>query len=166
MTSGPTYTPIATTTLGSAAASYTFTSIPQTYTDLVFVIGGTGDSNGYLLIQPNSDLSNSYSRTYMIGNGSSATSSRNTNESAYFVDAGNGSSSTPADTVVSILNYSNTTTYKTALVRAYSYLAPGSYTGVGLYRSTSAITSLKIQASSGSSLQAGSTFTLYGISAA
>lgn len=166
MAAGATYTPIATTTLGSAAASYTFTSIPQTYTDLVFVIGGTGDSNGYLLIQPNSDSSNLYSRTYMIGNGSSASSNKNTNESAYFVDAGNGSSSTAADTVVSILNYSNTTTYKTALVRAYSYLAPGSYSGVGLYRSTSAITSLKIQGSSGSSLQAGSTFTLYGIAAA
>jgi hypothetical protein len=160
-----TYVALQTQTLASAASSVTFNSIPQDYTDLVLVISGIGDSNGYLLIQPNSDSSSLYSRTYMIGNGSSATSARQTNESAYFVDAGNGSSSTPANTVVSILNYSNTTTYKTALVRAYSYLAPGPYAGVGLYRSTSAITSLKIQGSSGSSLQSGSTFSLYGVAA-
>ena len=44
-----TYTPIATQTLGSAAASVTFSSIPQGYTDLVLVdnvksASGAGDS--------------------------------------------------------------------------------------------------------------------------
>ena len=35
MAAGSTYTPIATTTLGSNVASYTFSSIAGTYTDLV-----------------------------------------------------------------------------------------------------------------------------------
>jgi hypothetical protein len=45
-----TYEPIATTTLGSAAADVTFTSISGTYTDLVLVavtqIGSSGDYLG------------------------------------------------------------------------------------------------------------------------
>ena len=37
-----TYEPIATNTLGSAAASVTFSSISGTYTDLVVVVSGNG----------------------------------------------------------------------------------------------------------------------------
>jgi hypothetical protein len=37
-----TYEPIATTTLGSAAASVTFSSISGSYTDLVLVVTGIG----------------------------------------------------------------------------------------------------------------------------
>jgi len=36
-----TYTPIASVTLSSAQASVTFSSIPQTYTDLVLVVNGS-----------------------------------------------------------------------------------------------------------------------------
>ena len=41
MAAGSTYTPIATTTLGSAG-TITFSSIPSTYTDLVIVLNGNG----------------------------------------------------------------------------------------------------------------------------
>lgn len=167
--SAVTYEPIKTYTTTAATSSYTFTSIPTTYTDLVVVIGGTGDSNGYLYIQVGNgsvDTGSNYSRTYMSGNGSSASSARSTNEVGFFMDAGNGSSSTPSDTVFSIMNYSNTTTYKTMLLRAYSYLAPGPYAGVYLWRGTSAIDTLKINASSGTSIQTGTVISLYGIKAA
>ena len=40
MAAGSTYTPIATTTLGSAQADVTFSSISGSYTDLVLIIGG------------------------------------------------------------------------------------------------------------------------------
>jgi len=40
-----TYTPIASQTLGSAASSVTFSSIPQGYTDLVLVINSVAASS-------------------------------------------------------------------------------------------------------------------------
>jgi hypothetical protein len=41
-----TYTPIATQTLGSAASSVIFSSIPQGYTDLVLIENGKVTSGG------------------------------------------------------------------------------------------------------------------------
>jgi hypothetical protein len=38
----PTYTPLATVTLGSSASSVTFSSIPGTYRDLILIFDGTG----------------------------------------------------------------------------------------------------------------------------
>jgi hypothetical protein len=71
-----------------------------------------------------------------------------------------------SNAIINIQNYSNTTTYKTALLR--SNLATGTYPGVdafvGLWRSTSAITSITILPAS-NNLLSGSTFTLYGIKA-
>ena len=40
-----TYSPIASQTLGSAAASVTFSSIPQGYTDLIIISGGISSSD-------------------------------------------------------------------------------------------------------------------------
>ena len=66
MAAGITYTPIASTTLGSAAASYTFSSIPNTYTDLV-LIASMADSNSgadqRMLVQVNGDTGTKYSTT-------------------------------------------------------------------------------------------------------
>jgi hypothetical protein len=67
-----TYTPIATTTLGSAATSYTFTSIPTTYTDLILIVNAKNASTGsYPKMQVGNgsvDTGNNYSRTYLTGN--------------------------------------------------------------------------------------------------
>ena len=41
-----TYTPIATTTLGSAQSSYTFSSISSAYTDLILIYNGTVTATG------------------------------------------------------------------------------------------------------------------------
>ena len=73
-----TYATIATTTLGTAAASVTFSSISGSYTDLVLVVSpisnsGTGVDNS---IQFNSDTGSNYSLTGLYGNGSSGVSYR------------------------------------------------------------------------------------------
>jgi hypothetical protein len=78
MPAGNTYEAIATQTLGSAAASVTFSSIPSTYTDLVLVCNFETSSNAIagVYIQFNGDTSTNYSSTNLIGNGSTAESSR------------------------------------------------------------------------------------------
>jgi hypothetical protein len=64
-----------------------------------------------------------------------------------------------------IMNYSNTSTYKTCVYR--SDLAAGlSMAGVGLWRSTAAINSIAVIGYTTSNLLAGSTLTLYGIASA
>jgi len=53
-----TYTPIATQTLSSAVTSVTFSSIPQTYTDLILVMNVTNSSaTVYKALQFNTDTS-------------------------------------------------------------------------------------------------------------
>ena len=48
-----TYEPIATTTLGSAAASITFSSIAGTYTDLRLVMVGTTSASDWAFVRFN-----------------------------------------------------------------------------------------------------------------
>ena len=58
-----TYEPIATNTLGSAAANITFSSIPATYTDLrVVVVALTTNNNWNIELRLNSDSSTLYSQ--------------------------------------------------------------------------------------------------------
>ena len=169
MPAGSTYTPIATYTLPSNASSYTFTSIPSTYTDLVLVAnGGTvSDSNLNLRVGNGSiDSGSNYSQTLIGGNGSSALSSRVTsqtqwqpsNDDAYWTNAIKGV------LTIHFMNYSNTTTYKTVIGRT-NLASSGLDSIVHLWRSTSAINSILV-GNYGYNFSIGSTFTLYGIKAA
>lgn len=163
-----TYTPIATQTLGSAAASVTFSSIPQGYTDLILISylrNATG--NGYnAFAQFNGDsATTSYSTTYLYGNGSIAGSSKDTGTQAGIRVAFSNSTALSFSTnVTHIMNYSNNTTFKTLLSRNND---PNSITllASGTWRNTAAITSISIVPESPAQWQSGSTFTLYGIQA-
>ena len=162
-----TYEPIETTTLVSAQSSVTFNSFSG-YTDLRLVMTpiATSGSTTYLSLQFNGDTGANYSETYMTGNGSTATSARDTSVNATYLY--NTGAPTSAGLVITtdIMNYSNSNTYKTLLTR--SNLA-SAFTNayVGLWRNTNAITSIVIAPVGGSGTYAiGSTFTLYGIKAA
>ena len=163
MAAGSTYTPIATTTLVSAAASYTFSSIPSSYTDLVLVINANITSGSEdAAIQFNGDTGTNYSRTVLFADSiNGALSVRSTSQSRISVA---GFSSTIGNAIIQVQNYSNTTTNKTALCRG-NLTGQGTYAIVGLWRNTAAITSITI-GTTGSTWTAGSTFTLYGIAAA
>ena len=164
MAAGNTYTPLATQTLGSAAASVTFSSIPSTYTDLVLVFDGTCTTGVVgLVLQFNSDTSTNYSYTILSGDGTTGSSSRSSNQTTMQV-AGMTSSS-QATMIASIQNYSNATTYKTVLSRqATATLETRAY--VGLWRATPAAITTILVSTSTSTFVAGSTFSLYGIAAA
>lgn len=160
-----TYEPIEAKTLGSATSSVTFSTIPNTYTDLVLVANYTTTSaNVDVRFQVNGDTGANYSYTYVLGNGSAAGSGRLAN-SAYIGGYFSVGTSTNGNiSIYNLMNYANTTTFKTVLQRMSS--AEKELTAnVGLWRSTSAISSATIYTSS-STFTAGSTFTLYGIKAA
>ena len=166
MAAGSTYTPIATQTLGSAAATVTFSSISGSYTDLVLVCNTGVTAAGYTLyMRLNGDTTTLYSGTRLSGNGSAAASYRASSLS--FIFAGLNLPNTLTNNVIfQLMNYSNSTTNKTVLYRMND-ASDGVAAGVGLYRSTSAITSIELSAELGATtLLAGSTFTLYGIAAA
>jgi len=159
-----TYEPIATTTLGSAAASITFSSIPATYTDLrlVFVARTTAGDN--IRIQFNGDTSSSnYSSTWIVGDGSTASSSRNTDFSRIQLPSSlNGTQ--PALVNVDIFSYAGST-FKTLLVSESKDLNGSGVTAqqVSLWRNTSAITSVFLESQGGGTFMANTTATLYGI---
>jgi hypothetical protein len=156
-----TYEPIATTTLGSAAASITFSSIAATYTDLrvVFVSKCTAGSNT-IRLRFNGDSGSNYSRTSLEGSGASATSAQNASTDNAFIGATN---TLMTLCNVDVFSYAGST-YKTLLSElAQDQNGSGSVRRtVCLWRSTSAITSIEIYVS-GTTFDAGTTATLYGI---
>lgn len=161
-----TYTPIATTTLSSDAGSVTFSSISGSYTDLILVCTpiSTGTAQPDVLMQVNSDTGSNYSRTRLVGNGSSATSSRFSNQTEWVI--GPMESTQIVNMICQIQNYSNTTTNKTMLVRSND-TSIATQAMVCLWRSTSAITSIYLfpEPAKGN-FKTGSTFTLYGVKSA
>lgn len=165
-----TYEKIATTTLGSAAASYTFNSIPSTYTDLVLISNvDTTVANASVNIRFNSDTGSNYSYITIYGNGTAAASNKGTGQTKSYIAAYVAPNASLETVIITnIQNYKNTATHKTFLSRSNRGSAsnsPGAELVSGLWRSTSAITSITLAADSGN-LDTGCTFTLYGIKAA
>jgi len=173
MPAANTYTPIASTTVDTASATVVFSSIPQTYTDLVLVMqpaANVGDEN--VGIQFNGDTAGNYSYTRLGANNTAGTFSSNrvSGFSRINTTEATGTSTTLGNLVITanIYNYINTTTYKTVLAR--SGQQGGTYNGVelftGLWRNTAAITSVTVMQGGGRTFSTGSTFSLYGILAA
>jgi len=158
-----TYVALDTTTVVTATPSITFSNISQAYTDLVVVMTGTIASGGAgaASFQFNGDTSSTnYSNTRLYGDGTNAASTRNSNQPrvvvAFFSD------SLPSTNIVSIMNYANSTTYKTCVYRNNAS-DNRAQAGVGLWRSTSAINEILITNSAGLNFTVGTTFSLYGI---
>lgn len=163
-----TYEPIATTTLGSATGTITFSSIPSTYTDLILVASLIPASGAYHYLRINGDTSSNYSHTRITGSGSAAQSARSgfNNEGFVAFDYNTNNYSKPVLYKLQFLNYAGST-FKTYFAEA-SMDTNGSGTvirTVGLWRSTSAITTLALVQATGT-WSAGSTATLYGIARA
>lgn len=161
-----TYDSIASTTLGSAAASVTFSSISGSYTDIVAVCNIKGDSGNIgCEVQLNSDTGSNYSTTQLQVYGATVASNGYSNQTSIFLTSQYASGTNEWTVVLwNFQNYSNTTTNKTVLGR-YSRQTNEVSAGVGLWRNTAAITTIKFTATGGSFVT-GSTFTLYGIKAA
>jgi hypothetical protein len=159
-----TYDSIATTTLGSAANTITFSSIPSTYTDLRVVLVGQATSSFIPVVRFNSDSGTNYSITQIQGNGTAASSTRLSNRSFIYANATtNWSATIPNFTTFDIFSYASSTNKTVLVTNNQDFNGSGVviYT-VGLWRNTAAITSLVIQAES-TNFATGTAATLYGI---
>jgi hypothetical protein len=163
-----TYEKIATTTLGTASATFTLGSIPSTYTDLRLVIVGKGNGGeiypeGYFNGVTTGQL---YSNTWLQGNGSTATSTRNTFQNSFSL----GAPQYPNNTIftfitIDIFSYAGST-FKTLLttVSTDKNGTGGVANIVSVFRSTSALTSITItDGGAAVGWAVGTTATLYGI---
>ena len=167
MAAGATYEPIATQTLASAASSITFSSIAASWTDLKLILVATATTAAPdAIIRFNNDTGTNYSRTNLIGTGSSAISNRYSNTANLELDYSGISTATPSFYEIDIFSYAGST-YKTLLCKtAEDKSGSGDvFANVGLWRSTTAITSIKLELSA-YNYAIGTTATLYGIKAA
>lgn len=163
-----TYILINSTTLGSNTTSDTsFTSIPNTYTDLVLLcsIRKTGGSTGY--IRFNSDSATNYSDTYVGNDNGAASSGRDSNSNYGIVLLGDNSytASTFGNLEIYISNYTSTSSkpfYSYGVAENNSASVNKLFVYANLYRGTSAISSITFH-TLGDTYQSGSSFYLYGI---
>jgi hypothetical protein len=154
-------------TLGTAAASIEFTSIPQTFTDICFLVSPrlTG-STDTLLFAFNSSTSN-FSGRFLQGNGAAASSSTFSGSTARFAGSAPGTdftASTFGNNSVYIPNYTGSTNKSYSLDYTIENNATTGFQGIiaGLWSDTSAITSVSFTPNSGN-FATGTIISLYGI---
>lgn len=163
MPAGITYTPIQTQTLVTATNTVTFSSISQSYTDLVLVVNGTMSPDSDIKIQIGNgspDTGNNYSRCFMFGYSGGVVSSRENSIAQITASVYSNQSSI----IANFNGYSNTTTFKPVLVRN-DISADITYASINMWRSTAAINYIQLSHAS-RNFSVGSIFTLYGIAAA
>lgn len=162
-----TYEPIQTYTLTSAATTITFSSIPQTFTNLKMVLtplNNTTSSSDWG-VRYNSDSGANYSSGMIYANGSSTHAWWNAYSGNYgYLDWNSWASNAGfTQTIVDILQYSNTNVYKNAIVIGYSF-ENGVDVGGHIWGSTAAINRIDFTyLGSGYQFAPGTTATLFGI---
>lgn len=160
-----TFEPIATTTLGSAASTITFSSIPNTFTDLKLVLVVRATTNQYGQFRINGDTGSNYSYTWLDGSGTSVASGRGTNDSFVYLSQRLIVSAQPSFYTLHFFSYAGSTN-KTILTTNNQDANGSGFVGnqVALWRNTSAINQISLI--SGVTLyDVGTTATLYGIKA-
>lgn len=162
---------IETKTLGTAAASIEFTSIPQTYTDLMLVASLRSASGDEVFVRFNGDTGGNYSWRRLQGNGAAVGSDSQTsyggyNAFFYFTYASTGPSET-ANTFGSgqlyIPNYTGSTSKSLSsdAVNENNGTTARQAIVAGLWNNTAAITNIAITGNGNYAI--GSMVSLYGI---
>jgi hypothetical protein len=161
-----TYTLISSVTLGSAASSIDFTSIPATYTDLLVSVSARGSTAGVIeniVIQFNG-ATTQFTDRLLSGNGSAAQSDNDTNIRVK-MPAATATASTFGNAYFYVPNYAGSTNKSVSVdaVTENNATLAVSQLSAALWSNTAAITSVKIKADAGNLVQY-STAYLYGIS--
>jgi hypothetical protein len=160
-----TYVALQKSTVTTPVLNVTLNSIPATYTDLVLVIKGARSGSGNNISLRLNGATTGYSCTYMEGDGSTAYSGRQANDSNMRIAAvAGGTGTSEASLILQFANYSNTSISKSVLSR-YSEASTVSGITSGLWQSSNAINSIEIGRSATINWTTGTTFSLYGIAA-
>ena len=167
-----TYTLIASNTLSSTVSFVTFSSIPATYTDLVFRISSRNNTGaatyGDIAFRFQNDQGAFYGSTMVRGNGSASSSTRYSNTDSIVADwsqaADGATASTFGSTEIYIPNYLSSFNKVGSVFGAgeNNATSAGIAATAGLYTKTTAITRIDILGGGGSFVS-GSSFFLYGI---
>jgi len=160
----PTYTLIDSTTLTVATTTVTFSSIPQTYRDLVLVCGNVSSNSAggsTLRFSLNNDNNANYDAVWMYGDGTTTDSDSDSSNFyiRFSVTGGDIADNANALLIINLMDYSQTDKHTTALVSRNDQnkvlrLA-------GRWKNTAAVTQIDVKAG----IAAGATFHLYGIEA-
>lgn len=116
-------------------------------------------------MQFNGDTSAVYSATVLWGDGSTAGSIRSTNQNSAVLNYYASVTGTQNTQIFNVMNYANTTTFKTIIGRA-GRANSGVDATVALWRNTAAINSVALKLKNSNNFLTGSTFTLYGVKSA
>jgi hypothetical protein len=158
-----TYDKIATQTLGSAAASITFSSIAASWTDLRIVLVPIASVGGLnVTFQYNADTATNYSWTNLFANGATVGSNgSNSVTSINWSAQYNLSTTIPTAMLLDIFSYAGATNKTSLSSNAADLNGSGGVEMLcGLWRSTAAITSVKLNCAN---FATGTIATLYGI---
>jgi hypothetical protein len=166
-----TYKLIETKSLASAQASIVFSSIPQTYTDLMLVFSMRGDvASTYVstAIRFNSDSGSNYTNRLLYGEGSGGGFPALATTTQIQWVYSNGTTSTAntfGNAQVYIPNYTNSTSKVVLMDSVSENNATESIQALtySYWNGTAAITTLSLTTQAGTNLLTGSTASLYGI---
>ena len=164
----PTYTPLANVTLGTTAASVTFSSIPATYRDLILVVANlSATTSNTLYARLNGDTGSNYSFVVANGDSSGARSQSNSSDSNGLL-MGSTYQGLPtsgvAQSVLQIMDYSATDKHKTGLARYGSAGRGDVDMSASRWANTAAVTSITVRVSGVSvNINSGTTLNLFGV---
>jgi hypothetical protein len=158
-------------TLGGTTANVEFTSIPQTFTDLVLMVSGRStratEIRDELHIRFSGDTGSNYSVRTLIGTGSSVISG-----TGFFSDrlsrmdmtASGATSNTFGNMTIYIPNYTSSVAKSVSVDNVIENNATESYQSIiaGLWNNSGAITSIYLEPEV-SDFASGSIFSLYGV---
>jgi len=169
-----TYQLISSNTLSTSTASVTFSSIPQTYTDLIVKVSArnAGTANAYpsiMRVRLNSDTSSLYSSTYLYGQDNTAGSFNESNTDrigAYASNSNTSTSNTFSNVEIYIPSYTasqNRPVSVNGAAEINATTANINAVSAGLYGSTTAVSSITLSSGNSQDFVSGSSFDLYGI---
>jgi hypothetical protein len=161
---------IETKTLGTAAASIEFTSIPQDGTDLLFVFSlrsARATIADDIVFRFNGDTGSNYSWRSLLGTGSSTSSSSNTEARGYLglCSANNSTANVFGNQSLYIPNYTSSTAKSSSVDSVSEHNGTESYQVIlaNRWSGTASITSFLVFSANSANFIAGSTVSLYKI---